>query len=117
MQFLRQSIASFRGLIQQTKAVGIPNLKHGAAFAAAVLKHERAAVSGARPLVAQAMAVDVSSAARFATTYTELSSRLGAYSNKLKKQARGDAALQHAPSSLHRVAAFLTTSAHTCPAQ
>jgi hypothetical protein len=101
-------------LTRTTLAAGIPDIRHGKQFAAALVDHEKQLKELVLPLRPQAEAIDVSSSTGFITTLQAVSKNLNAAAEASKTQARKAAAVKGAPEAMRRLVTYLTTTASKC---
>lgn len=113
--FLEQSGASFTGVIGAARRAGVPSGKHGAAFASAFIAQMEKAASQVDALATQARNIDVSSAARFASSFQKVENGLQKLSKQAKQRARKEPAFKDAAGALHPIVVYMTTDAKTCP--
>src|SRR5262249_10243157 len=116
VDWLDASAAATDRVVASTRRAGIPDVKRGDEFAKAVVAHARDVAKALRTLARQAARIDVSTGARFANEFQDISGKIDAAQQRLLKSAARDHAFTRAPASLHPLVVYMTTDATTCPA-
>jgi hypothetical protein len=113
---LDQSATALDQVTETARGAGTPDVKRGAVFATALVKHVGGLADALHRLGAQALAIDVASPTRFANQFERVANKLEATHKKLSKRAKNDPAFENDAAALHPLVVFMTTDAETCPA-
>jgi len=116
VSYLQAGLSIVNDLVAQWKAAGIPDTKNGAAFAKAVIALQRTGVALFKRRITQAQRIDLSSASRFAASANALQAGLRADATKVRQQALRNPVITSAPTVLHPLVMYVTTTAATCAA-
>jgi hypothetical protein len=112
LQSVEQQIAGALTAVQQS---GTPT--GGAKFVGALKTALGQGQALGRQLAQRSAAIDVSSAATFASGVRQVENALNNGTARLKKSVKANSAFKHAPKAYHPLVVYMTTNADTCPAR
>jgi len=113
---LEHSATALDQITETARGAGTPDVKRGAVFATAVVKHVGALADALHGLATQALAIDVTNPTRFASDLERVSNKLDTTHKRLSKRAKHDPAFENGAPALRPLAVFMTTEVETCPA-
>ena len=112
---LDQSAQAVDQITDSARTAGTPDVKHGAQFAAAVVKHIGATADALHDLATQAGGIGVASGTRFAGDFQRVANKVDTVEKRLAKLSKRDAAFKNAAAPLRPIVVFMTTDAPGCP--